>query len=381
MSKISQSILAVSVVCASLLLSGCERPKAPGMEPPPPGPVPVTLEEVNKSNLPALLEATGQTAAFNTVSIYTRVNGYLQKRNYTEGAKVSAGETLFTIDPSDLQNAKESAKALLAQAEANLINAQAVLARVKPLAEANAASRQELDNATASERSATAAMLSAKASLAQAELNLGYTKIKSPTTGYADKSKVDVGTYIQAGANGLLTTVYQTNPMYVNFSFSENQRLFIQNALSSGKLITPKDGKYEVALTLGDGSVVNRVGSISFTSPFFDQGMGTMSYRATFDNQDARLSPGQFARVTLKGLVWKESVFAPQKAVLTNAKGKFVYVYEKNDTVSARPIEVGEWVGKNVVVTKGLEAGEKIAVDGLVKLKPGAPVKPTPAAK
>lgn len=356
----------------SLLLVGCERPKATGMEPPPSGAVPISVESVKIGDLPAILEANGQTQAFNTVQVYSRVSGYLKKRNYTEGSKVSQGDVLFTIDPSDFINSRDSAKAALMQAEASYENAKAVLARVKPLAETNAASKQELDNAIANERTAAAAVASAKAALSQAELNLGYTKIKAPVSGFVDKSKIDVGTYISAGTNGLLTTVYQTDPMYVNFSFSENQRVAYQNAIASGRLVAPKDGKYEVELTMSDGTVLNRSGKIDFTAPFFDTATGTMGYRAIFKNSDARLVPGQFVRVRVKGLVWKNAVFVPQKAVLTGEKGKFVYVYEANNTVSARAIQIGEWVDKNVVVTSGLAGGEKIAVDGLVKLKPGA---------
>lgn len=378
MNKIS-IVLASTLLSASIILTGCERPKAGGMEAAPMGPLPVASEEVKTSNLPATLEATGQTQAFNTVQIYSRVNGYLKKRNYTEGGRVSEGDVLFTIDPADLTNSRDSAKASLLQAEASHENAKAVLNRIKPLVEANAASRQEYDNAVANERTTAAAVASAKALYAQAELNLGYTKIKSPVSGYVDKSKIDIGTFITAGANGLLTTVYQTDPMYVNFSFSENQRLAYQNALASGKLIAPKSGKYEVELTLGDGSVVNRVGDISFTAPFFDTTTGTMSYRATFKNSDNKLAPGQFVRVKVKGLEWKDSVSVPQKAVLTGEKGRFVYVCEVNNTVSARPVRIGEWIGKNVVVAEGLKAGERIAVDGLSKLKPGAPITQTPS--
>jgi membrane fusion protein (multidrug efflux system) len=346
------------------------------MEPPPAGPIQAGVEEVKSANLPASLEATGQTQAFNTVQIYSRVNGYLQKRNYTEGGKVSAGDTLFTIDPTDFKNALESAKAVLMQAEATHSNAKATLARVKPLAEANAASKQELDNAIAAERNGAAAVANARASLSQAEQNMEYTKIKAPVSGYADRAKIDTGTFISAGANGLLTTVYQTEPMYVNFSFSENQRLAYQNALASGKLISPKEGKYEVELTLGDGSVLNKTGEISFTAPFFDTATGTMSYRATFKNGDQRLAPGQFVRVKVKGLEWRDAVAVPQKAVLTGEKGKFVYVCEKNQTASIRPVQIGDWSGSKVVVTSGLVAGEKVVTDSLTKIKPGSQIAP-----
>ncbi|MBV5334548.1 MAG: efflux RND transporter periplasmic adaptor subunit, partial [Sulfuricurvum sp.] len=263
-----------------IAMSGCERPKAAGMEKPPEGPVPVTTTEVKTGDFPAILQATGQTQAYNTVQIYARVNGYLQKRSYTEGSFVNKGDTLFVIDPSDLKNSLESAKAAFELASANYTNAKAVLNRIKPLADANAASAQELDTATANERNSAAALSAARASLEQAKLNLSYTIIKAPMSGFVDKSKLDVGTYVAAGANGLLTTVYETNPMYVNFTFSENQKLARQNAIASGKLTTPKDGKYEIELTLSDGTTLARKGSINFIAPFVDSTTGNITYRA-----------------------------------------------------------------------------------------------------
>lgn len=357
-----------------LALTGCERPKAAGMEKPPEGPVPVTPVEVKSANFPAVLEATGQTMAFNTVQIYARVNGYLQKRVYTEGQKVNKGDVLFIIDPSDLKNAFESAKASFELANANHTNALAVLNRIKPLAAANAASAQDLDTATANERNTAAALSGAKASLEQAKLNLSYTTIKAPMSGYVDKSKMDVGTYIAAGANGLLTTMYQSDPMYVNFTFSENQKIARQNALASGKLIAPKDGQYDVELTLGDGTVVNKKGRINFVAPFIDPTTGTISYRAIINNSDNLLLPGQFVHVKVKGMEWKNALYVPQKTVMTGDKGKFVYAIEANNTVSAKPVVATQWIGDNVLIESGVEMGEKIAADGLAKLHPGSDI-------
>ncbi len=357
-----------------LALTGCERPKAAGMEKPPEGPVPVTPVEVKSANFPAVLEATGQTMAFNTVQIYARVNGYLQKRVYTEGQKVNKGDVLFIIDPSDLKNAFESAKASFELASANHTNALAVLNRIKPLAAANAASAQDLDTATANERNTAAALSGAKASLEQAKLNLSYTTIKAPMSGYVDKSKMDVGTYIASGANGLLTTMYQSDPMYVNFTFSENQKIARQNALASGKLIAPKDGQYDVELTLGDGTVVNKKGHINFIAPFIDPTTGTISYRAMINNSDNLLLPGQFVHVKVKGMEWKNALYLPQKTVMTGDKGKFVYAIEANNTVSAKPVVATQWIGDNVLIESGVEMGEKIAADGLAKLHPGSDI-------
>ena len=314
------STLALSSVLL-LAMSGCERPKAQGMEPPPPGPVPVSVAEVQSGNFPAVLTATGQTQAFYTVQVYARVSGYLLKRSYTEGDKVAKGETLFELDPSDYKNALESAKAAYELASANHTNAQAILNRIKPLAQANAASQQDLDTATANERNTNAALMSAKASLEQAKLNLSYTTIKAPISGFADKSKIDPGTFIAAGANGLLTTIYQSDPIYVNFTFSENERIAHQNAIASGKLIAPKDGKYDVELTLGDGSVLTKKGKINFIAPFIDSTTGTITYRAIIDNADHSLLPGQFVHVKVKGMEWKDVLYVPQKTVMTGDKG------------------------------------------------------------
>ncbi len=357
-----------------LALGGCERPKAAGTEKPPEGPVPVTVTEVKSGNFPAVLEATGQTVAFNTVQVYARVNGYLQKRVYTEGQKVNKGDVLFLIDPSDLQNSLESAKAAYELANANHTNAMAIYNRIKPLAQANAASAQDLDTATANERNSAAALMGAHSVLEQAKLNLSYTTIKAPISGFVDKSKMDVGTYIAAGANGLLTTMYQSDPMYVNFTFSENQKIARQNALASGKLIAPKDGQYKVELTLGDGTVVNKKGQINFISPFIDPTTGTISYRALIDNSNHLLLPGQFVHVKVKGMEWKNALYVPQKTLMTGEKGKFVYSIETNNTVTAKSVVATQWIGENVLIESGVNEGEKIASDGLAKLKPGAQI-------
>lgn len=359
-----------------LALGGCERPKAAGMEKPPEGPVPVDITTVASGNFPAVLEATGQTQAYYTVQVYARVSGYLLKRAYTEGEMVSKGQTLFIIDPSDLQNSLESTKAAYELANANHTNAMAIYNRIKPLAQANAASGQDLDTATANERNSAAALMGARAALEQAKLNLSYTTIKAPISGFVDKSKIDIGTYIAAGANGLLTTMYQSDPMYVNFTFSENQKIARQNALVSGKLIAPKDGQYEVELTLGDGTVVNKKGKINFIAPFIDPTTGTISYRALIDNSDHLLLPGQFVHVKVKGMEWKNALYVPQKTLMTGEKGKFVYGIESNNTVTAKPVVATQWIGENVLIESGVNVGDKIAADGLAKLKPGADITP-----
>lgn len=363
-------------LCALILFSGCERPKAKGMEKPPEGPVPVKIIHLQQGNFPAILEATGTTEAYNKVQIYTRVSGYLAKQHFQEGSFVTKGSTLFTLDPSDLKNALASTQAAYDLARATHTNAKAALDRIRPLAQANAASAQDLDNALAAERNAAANVSGAKAALDQAKLNLSYTTIKSPISGYAGKRTVDIGTFVAPGANGMLTTIYQNDPIFVNFSFSENERLARQNAIASGKLIAPKNGRYTIELILGDGSILERKGTIDFIAPFVDASTGNITYRAVLDNSDNRLLPGQFVKVRVKGMEWKNVGYLPQNTVLTGEKGTFVYVLETNNTVTQKTVKTGSWIDQTVLIESGLEGDEKIIADNLPKLKPGASVIP-----
>ena len=369
------TILTLSSVLL-LALGGCERPKAPGMQKPPEGPVPVTIIEVKSGDFADTLTATGQTQAFNTVQVYARVNGYLSKRAYTEGSKVHKGQVLFTIDPADLKNALESAKASFELAQANHTNALAILNRVKPLAAANASSQQDLDTAIANERNTNAAVMSAKAALDQARLNLSYTTITAPIDGYADRSKIDVGTYITPGANALLSTIYQSDPLYINFALSENQRLETQNAIASGKLTPPPNNNYTIQLTLSDGSTLKRKGKIDFIAPFVDATTGNVTYRAIVENHDHSLLPGQFVKVNVLGMEWKNTLYVPQKALLTGEKGKFVYTVENNNTVTQTYVKATRWIGENVLIEGNVHEGQKIASDGLASLKSGGEIIP-----
>lgn len=363
-------------LCLLIVFSGCERPKAAGMQKPPEGPVPVTIIEVKSGDFADTLTATGQTKAFNTVQVYARVNGYLAKRVYIEGSKVSKGQVLFTIDPADLKNSLESAKASFELANANHTNALAILNRIKPLAAANASSQQDLDTATANERNTNAAVMSAKAMLDQARLNLSYTTVTAPIDGYADVAKIDVGTYITPGANALLTTIYQNDPLYINFTLSENQRLETQNAIASGKLTPPPNNDYTIQLTLSDGTTLKRKGKIDFIAPFVDATTGNVTYRAIVENHDHTLLPGQFVKVNVQGMVWKNALYVPQKALLTGEKGKFVYAVENNNTVTQTYVKASRWIGENVLIEGNVRVGQKIASDGLASLKPGGEIIP-----
>jgi membrane fusion protein, multidrug efflux system len=347
---------------------GCGKPEEKKQMPP----AMVTVITTKPETIGASFEATGSMEAFKSVQVRARIEGFLNKRAYMEGGFVEEGQTMFVMDQKPFEVALMSAHAAQLQADANAIKTKAELDRVISLEKVKAASKQDLDNAVAAEAGARAQVEAAKAGVANAELNLGYTKIKAPVSGYADKALIHEGSFIQPSANGLLTTVSQLDPIYVTFSMSESQHLALGKAIASGRL-SGKNEKAEIALA--DGTKYPDGGRVDFTAPVFDPATGTMSYRAQIRNPKGALKPGQFVRVKLSGASWNEAILVPQKALLQGQKGRFVVVVD-GDKAKPTPVEVGEWVGDKIIVKSGLKGGEKVAVDGAMKAAmPGAMVK------
>jgi membrane fusion protein (multidrug efflux system) len=268
------------------------------------------------------------------------------------------------------------------EAGAQLARARATLARVRPLAKENAVSQKDLDDAVATERSAQAQVQSAKAQTRTAELNLGYTSIKSPLNGLAGKSEFREGSLVTPGASSLLTTVVQLDPAWVNFGAGENDVLKFRQQKASGQLKVTKN--VEVELVLGDGSVDPHKGRIDYVAPTIDQQTGTLAMRAEVPNPNRALSPGQFVRVRIQGVERANVIVVPQRAVMQGPQGKFVYVVGAEDKTEVKPIQVGDFYGEQWIVTSGLSGGEQVIVDGAIKVRPGSPVKivaPTAAPK
>ena len=236
---------------------------------------------------PVVFDFVGQTQSSREVEIRARVDGFLEKRVYTEGNLVKAGETLFVMDQKPFQASLQQARGELAQQQARLQVAEANLARVKPLAEQNAVSKKDLDDAVGNEKSARAAVLTAEGSVRQAELNLSYTTIASPLTGLSSFAKIQEGAYVNA-SNNLLTTVAQLDPMWVNFSVSENQNLRFDDQVKKGDLKVPPNLNFDIEIVLGDGSVFQNRGRISFADPSFSKETGTFLVRATFATPPGR---------------------------------------------------------------------------------------------
>ena len=340
---------------------------------PPPAEVTTTL--VKPRDVPIALQYVGQTESSRLVEIRARVDGYLQKKHYQEGMIVRQGDTLFQIDPRPLKSQADSTAATLQDKENWAQNARKTQERLQPLLAENAISKKDFDDAVAAEKSAAAALAASRAEHSRAGMNLSYARITSPLTGITGRSNLAEGTYINPAANGLLTTVAQVDPIWVNFSISENEWLRYRDEAEKGTLRFPKDFQFEVEMILSDGRTLPSRGTVDFASPSVDPQTSTYAVRATFPNKDMAISPGQFVRVRLNGVIRPAALLVPQSAVMQGQTGKFVYVVSPEGKAEIRPVEVGDWHGDDWFVTSGLKGGEQIIVGGVIKVQPGAPLK------
>jgi membrane fusion protein (multidrug efflux system) len=281
------------------------------------------------------------------------------------------------MDRKPFEAALQSAKGQLAQQQAALNVAVANLARVKPLAALNAVSQKDLDDALGNEQKARAAVLAAEGQVQTAQLNLGYTSIASPLKGLSSSAKLQEGTYISP-SNNLLTYVAQLDPIWINFSISENEILRFRDQAAKGLLRLPKDNNFDVEVVLADGSIYPTRGKISFADPSFSKDTGTFQVRSVFANPKGSLRPGQFVRVKVEGAVRPNAIAVPQRAVQQGAKSHFVWVANKAGKAEQRVVDVGDWNGDDWFINQGLAAGDPVVVDGAIRVSPGAALKMSP---
>jgi len=372
-------VLTVSLF-SLLVACGGEKKAAPSM-----GPVEVTVLEITPGDVPQSMQFVGTTESSHQVEIRSRVEGFLEKRTYEEGGKVKAGQVMFQIDRRPFEATLQQARGELAQQEAKLATAVANLNRIRPLAEKNAVSKKDLDDAVGQERTSRAAVLSAEGKVRDAELKLSYTTIQSPIDGYEGKAEKQEGSYISMGSDSLLTYVAKLDPIWIVFSVSENENLRLRDAVEKGILREPTGQNYEVEVLLADGSVFPNRGRLNFADPSYSQQTGTFEVRAVIDNPMNRrnvLRPGEFVRVSLKGAIRPDAILVPRRAVMQGAKGHFAWVAGEGGKAELRGVVIGDWYGDEVFVHGGLMAGERLIVDNLIKLSPGVPLKIVePAAK
>jgi len=348
-----------------------------GMPPPE-----VNAVTVQPKALPVTFEYVGQTAGSREAEVRARVQGILVSKNFKEGETVKKGQSLYTIDPAPFEAALARAVADVAAAEARYEQAKRNAARLKPLYAEKAVSQKEYDDAASGELIAAADVKAANARLTEAKLNLGYTKVESPISGLASRSVPSEGSLIP-GPQQLLTTVVDVDPIWVNFGIPDNEHAKLQKEAESGRLVLPK--AFEVEVRLADGSTYGKTGRVSFNDVRVSTQTGSREARAELPNPDGRLRPGQFVRVLLKGATVPNAVTVPQRAVLESPQGgKMVFIVNQSNQAEPRPVVAGEWSGDQWVITSGLKGGERVIVDGVMKLGPGAPVRiaePKPAGE
>jgi membrane fusion protein (multidrug efflux system) len=377
-SRPTRALRFVSVAAVALLaLAACKKAPTEAQRPP----VDVTAVTVAAQSTPVDFEFTAQTQSSREVEIRARVDGFLEKRMYTEGSLVEANQVMFLMDKRPFEAALQTAKGALAQQQARLLVTQQNLGRVKPLAAMNALSKKDLDDAIGNEKQAEAAVIASKGEVQTAELNLSYTTIRSPLKGLSSFARVQEGSYVTPTQSGLLTYVYQLDPMWVNFSISENELLTYREQVQKGTLRFPPENKFDVTIIQADGSVYPETGHIDFTNPAFSTETGTFLVRAVFTNPKGTLRPGQFVKAKVAGAVRPNAILVPQRAVLQGAKSHFVWVLDEQSKPRQRVVEVGEWHGDDWFITSGLRAGERVIVDGAIRVAADSQVRVSPMPK
>ena len=366
---------AFSVISSLLLvlsLTACgDQPEMAG------GAMPeVTVVKIEPRDTPVATEFVAKTASSRRVEIRSRVEGFLDQRTYQEGTMVDVGQVLFQMDPKPFEAQLNAARAELAQQQARLDTAKINLNRIKPLAEKKAVAQKELDDALGIYRESAAAVEQSMARVVQAELDLGYCTIISPVKGLSSFAVMREGAYIGMG-DSLLTYVAQIDPMWVEFSVSENQLLKRRSEVASGTMKEPPDNDYVVEIVLADGTVYSHTGKITFADASLSEETGTFLIRAEVDNPEHLLRPGQFVRARIKGAERPNAILVPQRAVQQGAKGSFVWVVDSDGKAEFRPVVVGPWHGDEWFIDSGVNAGDTVVVDGVLKLRAGVPVKIT----
>jgi membrane fusion protein, multidrug efflux system len=371
MSVVARVLVPVGVAFAlagAALLGGCTRPQAQPAAPPPPE---VSVIEVKPAPVTVYNEYVAQTQAPDTIEIRAQVTGLLERQAFADGARVKKGELLYVIDRRPFEAQVAQAKAGLAQAEANLVNAKQNLARNARLIAQKAVSQQDYDTAMAQERSGSALVEAQRALLRNAELNLEFATVRAPREGFMSSSQVKPGALITAQQT-LLTTLYSSDPMWVYFTLSEERALQLQKAGRRPDPSTP------FRIRLADGTEYPLTGRLDFVDAALDQKSGTLAVRITVPNPERLLRPGLFVRVTVPALDNPEAIRVPQQAVQELQGTQSVYVVAAGDKVESRQIVASRRVGNDWVVASGLAAGERVVVEGISKVRPGAPVRPVP---
>ena len=362
----------LAVAAAVIAFAGCgKREASTGAQaaPNPAPPLAVTVKRAALQRVPLVLEAVGQAEGSREVEIRPRVAGILEKRLYTEGAKVEAGQALFRIDRAPFVLAVAQSRAALSQERARQELARREADRLKALADTRAISRREYDTAVSAVKESAAAIEGAQAKLAEAELNLSYTNLKAPISGVTSRSVRSEGSLVAANTD-LLTTITQVDPLWVRFSIAEGDFERIRDSA----------GSTQVNIVDSKGTVAPGTGRLNFTASSVDPKIGTVQLRAEFANRNLRWLPGQFVKVRILAGA-QDAFLVPQAALTQTERERTVWIAGADGKAVQRPVQTTTWLGGDWIVTGGLAPGDLVIVDNLMKLRPGAAVEPRAAGE
>lgn len=328
----------------------------------------VTVVEVQPKDEAITYEYAGRTAGSREVEIRARVSGILQERTYEEGSEVKEGQVLFKIDAAPFEASRAQQQALLTQTERNW-------QRVSELYKEKAVSAKEYDDARA-------AYEQAKATVDTARINLNYTTVRAPFSGVTSKEGLSEGSLVTADTS-LLTRLTKLDPLYIEFAYPDSDAISQRRDIASGALTLPANKKLRAEVQFGDGTVFPKEGIVNFTDSIIDASTGTVRARAVLDNKDGALLPGLFVRVVIKGFTRPDAIAIPDQAIMQGPQGQYVYVVTSEGNAAIKPIKAGALLngGKKLrLIEDGLAAGDKVITEGMIKVRPDAPVSITPPA-
>jgi membrane fusion protein, multidrug efflux system len=362
----------LNLLAALVVLGGCVDAK----EAPPASPPEVSVVTVRKAAVPVVTELPGRTSAYLVAQVRARVDGIVLKREFKEGGDVQLRQRLYQIDPAPYRATLDNALGTLQKAQANVVAMNAQAERYKILIGGNGVSKQEYDNAIASQGQAAADVTSSKAAVQTARINLGYTDVVSPITGRIGPSQVTQGAYVQASAATAMATVQQIDPIYVDLNQSSVEGLQLRRDVASGRLKLNGPDQAKVTLLLEDGTQYPQSGTLQFTDITVDPGTGSVTVRAIFPNPQSVLLPGMFVHARIDQGVDNTAMLVPQVGVTHNPQGQATaLVVGPDNKVASRTLQTTRTLGDQWVVQGGLNEGDRVIVAGLQKVQPGMIVR------
>ncbi len=369
------NVAIAATVATSFLLAGCGKPAPPAVLPAPPAAVKVVATRAE--TVPVVDEYVGRIAAFRSVEVRARVEGILEQRHFVEGSEVKRGQLLYTIDPTPFKIALADARAEQARSRANLASAQSREARLAPLVKEAAISQQDYDDALTAVKQTEALLAVSAANIDRAQTNLGYTRVLATENGKIGATLVPEGRLVGKGEATHLTTIDRLDQVYVNFTMADRDALVLRRELQRGT-VKAGAGSSQARIFLPDGSEFERTGRLDFTDSQVNPGTGTLTLRVVMPNPRQQLLPGMVVRVVYTSGSRPETLLIPQRAVIKTPTGHIAWVVDADNKAQRRDLVVGAWHGSDWIIDRGLGAGESVVVEGIQRLRQGAPVTASP---